>query len=51
MPLNHLDVEVGILQVERDEPVPLLGLGKNTLELQHPEFPSVEGVIIQPAQI
>ncbi len=50
MPLNHLDVEVGIIQVDRDEPFPFLDQGKNALERQHPEFPSVEGVI-QPAQI
>ncbi len=45
MPLNHLDVEVGILQVDRDEPVHLLDLGKNAFERQHPEFSSAEGVI------
>ncbi len=46
MSLNHLDVEVGILKVNSDEPVPLLNLGKNALERQHPKFPSVE-VLIQ----
>ncbi len=45
MPLNHLDVEEGILQVSRDEPVALLDLGKNALERQNPAFPFVEGVI------
>ncbi len=50
VPLNHLDVEEGILQVDRDEPVPFLDLGKNALERQHPEFPFVEG-LIQSAQI
>ncbi len=45
MPLNHLDMELGILQVDRDEPVPLLDLKNNALERQHPEFLSVEGVI------
>ncbi len=32
MSLNHLNVEVGILQVDSDEPVSLLDLGKNALE-------------------
>ncbi len=42
---DDLDVKIGILQVDSDEPVPSLYLGHDCLQRQHLEFPFVKGEV------
>ncbi len=45
MPPDDLDVKIGILQVDNDEPVPSLNLGHDRLQRQHLELPFVKGEV------
>ncbi len=45
MPPDDLDVKIGILQVDNDEPVPSLNLGHDRLQHQHLELPFVKGEV------
>ncbi len=45
VPPDDLDVKIGILQVDSDEPVPSLNLGHDSLQCQHLELPFVKGEV------
>ncbi len=45
VPPDDLDVKIGILQVDSDEPVPSLNLGHDSLQRQHLELPFVKGEV------
>ncbi len=45
MPPDNLDVKIGILQVDSDEPVPSLNLGHDSLQRQHLELAFVKGEV------
>ncbi len=45
VPPDNLDVKIGILQVDSDEPVPSLNLRHDRLQRQHLELPYVKGEV------
>ncbi len=45
MPPDNLDVKIGMLQVDSDEPVPSLNLGHDSLQRQHLELAFVKGEV------
>ncbi len=45
VPPDNLDVKIGILQVDSDEPVPSLNLRHDRLQRQHLELPFVKGEV------